>query len=57
MVVQLTVCNRLREPVVINSASATGQPVPPQGSVQVTAELREGENGVATITLYLDPQR
>jgi hypothetical protein len=57
MIVQLTVYNRLSQPIVINSDSATGQPLAPQQSVQVVAELRPDEINVGHITLYVDPQR
>lgn len=57
MIVQLNVTNRTNQPIVINSQSASGQPLSPQQSVQVTFELHEGENGNAELHLYVDPQR
>ena len=57
MVVTLTIANRLREPIVVNSQSASGQPLQPQQSVQATFELRENAQGVAELHLFIDPQR
>jgi hypothetical protein len=56
MVVQLNVQNRLPVPIVLNSQSASGQPIVPQQSLQVTFELRENARGVAELHLYIDPQ-
>jgi hypothetical protein len=57
MIVELTVYNRLDQPIVVNSDSATGQPLAPQQSVQVVAELRPDKINVGHITLYVDPQQ
>lgn len=57
MIVQLSVQNRLPTPIVLNSQSASGQPIQPQQSLQVTFELRENAQGVAELHLFIDPQR
>ena len=57
MVVRLTIQNNVAIPVVINSDSATGQPLLPNQSVQVMGELREGRDGIAELHLYIDPAR
>ena len=57
MIIQLNVTNRLDEPIVLNSQSASGQPIAPQQALQATFSVVEDENGVAVITLYVDPQR
>ncbi len=57
MIVKIIVHNRLPTTVVVNSASATGQTLAPQNSVQVVAELQPDADGIGRIELYVDPAR
>jgi hypothetical protein len=54
MIVQLNVTNNLPVDIVVNSDSATGQPLVPGQVLQATFELREDENGIAVLNLYID---
>lgn len=58
MIIQLNVTNRTEQPIVVNSNSATGQPIRPNGSLQATFEVREDpRTGVAELHLYIDDGR
>lgn len=57
MVVELNLTNRLNIPIVVNSASASGQPLLPTQSLQATFSLVENEQGIAELHLYIDPPR
>ena len=54
MVVQLNVTNNMPVAIVVNSASATGQPLVPGQVLQATFSLQEDENGVAELHLSID---
>ena len=55
MIVKLTVQNNLGQEIVINSDSATGQPLSPNHGVEVTFSLVENAEGIAELHLYVDP--
>lgn len=55
MIVQLNIQNNIAVPVIINSDSATGQPIVPNGSLQVTFNATPDAIGVIALTLYIDP--
>lgn len=58
MIVQLNIQNNIAVPVIINSDSATGQPIGPNQSLQATFEVQENrQTGVAELHLYIDPAR
>jgi hypothetical protein len=54
MIVQLNITNNLPVSIVVNSASATGQPLVPGQILQATFSLQEDENGVAELHLSID---
>lgn len=56
MVVQLNITNNLPIAIVVNSQSATGQPVVPAQTLQATFSLVTDETGIATLHLSLDPR-
>jgi hypothetical protein len=56
MIVQLNITNNLPVSIVVNSASATGQPLVPGQILQATFSLQEDENGVAELHLSIDRQ-
>lgn len=55
MIIELNIENNLGLPIVINSQSATGQPIRPNGALQATFSVQENENGIAVLHLYIDP--
>ena len=57
MIVQLNVTNRTDQRLVLNSQSATGQPLAPNQAVQVTFSLQEDDRGIAELHLFLDEHR
>lgn len=56
MIVELNLTNNLPVTIIVNSASATGQPLVPGQALQAMFELHENENGIAVLNLYIDRQ-
>ncbi|HEX2634822.1 MAG TPA: hypothetical protein VHM22_18615 [Bradyrhizobium sp.] len=54
MIVQLDITNNLPVTIIVNSESATGQPVVPGQVLQATFSLFPDSDGVAHIHLFID---
>ena len=55
MILQLNIHNQLSTPIVINSQSASGQPIQPNQSLQATFSVHEDpRTNTATLHLYID---
>jgi polyhydroxyalkanoate synthesis regulator protein len=54
MIVQLDITNNLPITIILNSESATGQPVVPGQVLQATFSLVPDADGVAHINLFID---
>ena len=55
MIIQLNIENNIAVPIVLNSNSVTGQPIPPNGSLQATFSAQPDADGMVVLTLYIDP--
>jgi polyhydroxyalkanoate synthesis regulator protein len=54
MIVQLDITNNLPVTIVINSNSATGQPLVPGQVLQAMFSLETDSDGIAHINLFID---
>ena len=55
MIVRLTFTNAMPVPIELRSNVASGQPLQPNQSLEMTLELHEGSDGVAELQLACAP--
>lgn len=57
MIVKLTYENHLGIPVLVRSNEATGQPLAPGQSLEMTFEMEPDADGTADLILVIEPAR